>query len=203
MKEQEKIEFVRKIGSEIQDILLDLAQLRISVFREFPYLYEGNLAYEETYLQRYVATERAFVFGIYVNGLLVGATTGMPLSDEMTAVQQPFLQANLPISDYFYFGESMLLPEFRGRGWGHVFFDEREAFVRSFSSYMHTCFCAVNRPESHSLRPTSYRSNDEFWKKRGYAKLPHLVCEMVWQDKGEREETAKQLTFWQKSTHLD
>jgi hypothetical protein len=32
----------------------DLAQLRITVFREFPYLYDGDLAYEQNYLRTYL-----------------------------------------------------------------------------------------------------------------------------------------------------
>ena len=33
-------------GTEAQPYLPDLARLRIEVFREFPYLYDGNLDYE-------------------------------------------------------------------------------------------------------------------------------------------------------------
>lgn len=197
----ESIVFVRKVGEEIEDILLDLAHLRIAVFEEFPYLYAGSIAYEKDYLQRYVHTKKAFVFGVYVNGALVGATTGLPLEDEMEVIQKPFLEANLPLSDFFYFGESILLPEYRGRGWGHVFFDEREAFARSLKSCQKTCFCAVERPFDHPLRPASYRTNDLFWKKRGYQKQPHLVCEMAWQDLNETAETRKKLTFWTHSLY--
>ena len=197
----ESIVFVRKVGEEIEDILLDLAHLRIAVFKEFPYLYAGTIAYEKDYLQRYVHTKKAFVFGVYVNGVLVGATTGLPLEDEMEVIQKPFLEANLPLSDFFYFGESILLPEYRGRGWGHVFFDEREAFARSLKSYQKTCFCAVERPLDHPLRPTLYRKNDFFWEKRGYMKQPHLVCEIAWQDLNETAETRKKLTFWTHSLY--
>ena len=32
----------------------DLARLRIAVFRDFPYLYDGTLAYEERYISTYL-----------------------------------------------------------------------------------------------------------------------------------------------------
>ena len=37
----------------------DLARLRIGVFREFPYLYDGSLDYERDYLADYASTEGA------------------------------------------------------------------------------------------------------------------------------------------------
>ena len=37
-------------GDDIRTVLPDLARLRMEVFREWPYLYDGSLAYEEDYL---------------------------------------------------------------------------------------------------------------------------------------------------------
>lgn len=39
--------FVKKSGAEVESLLQDLAELRIEVFRSFPYLYEGSLDYEK------------------------------------------------------------------------------------------------------------------------------------------------------------
>ncbi|MEK9766417.1 MAG: GNAT family N-acetyltransferase, partial [Thalassolituus sp.] len=41
-------------GSDIATFLDDIAALRIQVFREFPYLYEGTAEYEKNYLQTYL-----------------------------------------------------------------------------------------------------------------------------------------------------
>ncbi|MEZ5580946.1 MAG: GNAT family N-acetyltransferase, partial [Candidatus Competibacteraceae bacterium] len=46
----------RLSGSAIDPYLSELAQLRIQVFREFPYLYQGSAAYEEKYLKIYAGT---------------------------------------------------------------------------------------------------------------------------------------------------
>lgn len=51
----ESLHIQRVSGSAIQAWLPVLAQLRIRVFREFPYLYDGSVAYEEKYLHSYVA----------------------------------------------------------------------------------------------------------------------------------------------------
>ena len=45
---------VRRLsGGDIDAFLPELARLRIRVFREYPYLYEGSAAYEEKYLKTY------------------------------------------------------------------------------------------------------------------------------------------------------
>ena len=96
----------------------------------------------------------------------------------------------------FYFGESILLPAYRGYGLGHRFFDQREAHARSFGTFTHTCFCAVQRPESHPAKPAGYRPLDEFWLKRGYKPVPGLQSTFSWPDVGESVATEKPMQYW-------
>ena len=108
--------FVRKTGQGFSEVFEALARLRIAVFRDFPYLYAGTMDYEKTYLQTYADAERAFLFAVYDSEQMVGATTCIPLADETEEVQQPFREAGYDRSKIFYFGESILLPAYRGRG---------------------------------------------------------------------------------------
>ena len=39
----------------LESYLEDLAQLRIKVFRAFPYLYDGSIDYEMSYLETYTS----------------------------------------------------------------------------------------------------------------------------------------------------
>ncbi|TAF32789.1 MAG: GNAT family N-acetyltransferase [Cytophagales bacterium] len=193
------LSIVTKQGKEIAEISQDLAQLRIAVFRDFPYLYEGSLEYEKDYLQVYEASENALVWAIYNQNGMVGATTALPLSHESSELQRPFLQAGLSIDSIFYFGESMLLKPYRGLGFGSKFFDVREAHARSFGTYQTACFCAVQRSEQHPLKPPRYRPNDNFWKRKGYEPLQGITCSMAWPDLGETNPTSKEMQFWSKS----
>lgn len=192
----DSISFLRKSGASIAEVFDGLAQLRITVFREFPYLYEGEVAYERDYLQTYFQSQRSFLFAVYDNGHMVGATTAIPLADETEEVRKPFLENGYDVDSIFYFGESVLLPEYRGRGLGNLFFDEREAHALSFGQYDKTCFCAVDRPTDHPQRPTDYKPLDEFWKKRGYQQVPELKSWFSWKDAGYSETTAKPMTYW-------
>ncbi len=182
-------------GAGIRAVFDPLARLRIAVFRDFPYLYEGTLEYELEYLNTYADADRALLFAVFNGDRMVGATTCIPLADETEEVQAPFRAAGFNLEEVFYFGESILLPEYRGLGLGHRFFDVREAHAASFGAYQLTCFCAVDRPADHPLRPEGYRPLDAFWTKRGYRLEPGLQTTFSWPDLGETVSTPKTMNF--------
>ena len=190
------LRYNRLTGPAIRSVFEPLAALHIAVFRDFPYLYEGTLAYEMGYLDTYARSDRSFLLTVTDGDRLVGATTAIPLTDETEEVQQPFRDAGYALDRVFYFGESLLLPAYRGRGLGHRFFDEREAHARQFGTFDLTCFCAVQRPDSHPQRPADYRPLDLFWRGRGYQREPALTSTFWWPDIGETESTPKPMLYW-------
>lgn len=192
----QQLQFITKQGPAIKEVFDDLAALRIAVFRDYPYLYEGSPGYEKEYLQPYVQSERSLLFAVYHEGNMVGATTCIPLPDETAEIRRPFEEAGFQPDSIFYFGESILLPHFRGMGLGHRFFDEREAHARSFGTYRKACFFSVERAPDHPQRPVDYRPNDTFWKKRGYEKKPSLQTTLSWPDIGQTASTPKPLVCW-------
>lgn len=174
-----------------------LAELRITVFREFPYLYDGSIEYEQKYLKRYTLSDETVVVLALDGDKVVGASTGMPMKDEDAMVWDAFVRAGLDKNEYFYFGESVLLAKYRGQGLGVRFFEEREAHAYALG-YQKTTFCAVDRPMDHPRRPADYVPLHRFWNKRGYTEHPDLKAEFKWQDLDENHESAKSLTFWVK-----
>ncbi len=50
-------------GAALDAALDDVAGLRIGVFREWPYLYDGDLDYERGYLETYRASNAAILVG--------------------------------------------------------------------------------------------------------------------------------------------
>jgi len=183
-------------GPEIDGHLEDVARLRISVFREFPYLYDGDQTAEREYLTGYVACPGSVFVLAESEGRVVGVSTGLPLEAADASFREPFEAAGMNPADWFYFGESVLAPEWRGRGIGHRFFDEREAHARRLG-FSRTCFCAVERSPDHPLRHPSYRANDGFWQRRGYLKQPHLRARFSWrQIDSAGTEVQNELGFW-------
>lgn len=182
-------------GEALEAALEGVAALRIAVFRDWPYLYDGTLDYEREYLQTYRTSANALLVGAFEGDRLVGASTSTPMEDHAEAFAAPFAGQGIPLTDIYYGAESVLLPEYRGQGIGHRFFDLREAFARSLGRKW-LAFCSVTRPDDHPLRPAAYRTNDAFWRGRGYAPLPGVQAEFAWKDVGEADETVKRLQFW-------
>lgn len=189
----------RLAGAAIAQQLPELARLRIQVFREFPYLYEGSEAYERAYLQTYIDSADSLFVLVFDGERLVGASSGLPLSDEVAELRQPFEQRGEPLERIFYCGESMLLPAYRGRGLGVRFFEEREAHAKRLGRFEQICFCAVQRPATHPRRPADYVPLDAFWQRRGYQQRPDLQTDFSWQDLDEASESPKPMMFWMKS----
>lgn len=188
------IEVRRLTGEALGAALDDVARLRITVFRAYPYLYDGDLAYEQTYLQTYRDSAEAILVGAFDGARLVGASTGTPMEDhgEFAAA---FEGHDIALTQIFYCAESVLLPDYRGQGIGHAFFDQREAHGSALGR-KYSAFCGVVRAPDHPLRPADYAPLDPFWRKRGYAPVDGAQAVYRWKDIDQNVETDHALQFW-------
>lgn len=183
-------------GAAVAPYIDDLATLRIRVFRDFPYLYDGTRAYEQQYIATYAQSPES-LFVLALDGArVVGVSTAVPLRDETAEFRAPFSAHGLHPEAVFYFGESVLLAEYRGRGIGVRFFDERERRARELGRFRYTAFCAVERPADHPLRPPGYQPLDGFWHNRGYRRYPAFRATYRWKDIDQADATDHDMTFW-------
>ena len=165
--------FKRVSGSDIAPHVPDLARLRIEVFREFPYLYDGDEDYERKYLRTYVDSPRSL-------GVLV-----------------------YDVAKIFYCGESVLRRDYRGRGVYKHLFQARELHAASLPGIELCTFCGVRRPADHPLRPPGYAPLNEIWQRFGYSERPELETQYVWKDIDADAPTAKTMRFWTKPLHAE
>lgn len=186
-------------GAAVTPHLPALATLRATVFRDWPYCYEADDPdYEARYLAAY-ARSPGSVFVLALDGeRVVGASTGIPLTDDDAAFQAPFLARGIDPSEVFYFGESVLLPAYRGMGLGHAFFDAREAHARALGGFAWTAFCAVERAEDDPRKPEDYRPLHAFWQARGYTEQPEMRARLEWKEVGGASPVAHAMRFWLK-----
>ena len=189
----------RLTGETLRQRLADLARLRIEVFRAFPYLYDGDLGYEQRYLETYLRSQDSALIAAFDGDRIVGAATALPLADETDNIIAPFRRHGFDIKSVFYFGESVLLSSFRGRGIGVAFFEEREAWARDLGRFSLACFCAVDRPTDHPRRPKDYVPLDALWRRRGFRRIPDMTTEFVWKDLDEAGQSPKRMVYWMKT----
>jgi GNAT superfamily N-acetyltransferase len=185
-------------GNDVERYIPDVAKLRIEVFREFPYLYDGTMEYEAKYLRTYTASPDSVIVIAFDEDQVVGASTAVPLRHEMEEIKRPFLSLEIDPESVFYLGESVLRREYRGHGIGVRFFEEREAHACRIGDFVWAAFCAVERPADHPRRPKDYVPLDSFWNKRGYFKRPELHTTLSWKDLDEPAQTSKPMVFWLK-----
>lgn len=185
-------------GGALLAAIDDLARLRMRVFADWPYLYDGDVAYEADYLREFMAAPDAVLVAALDGEAIVGAATASPMHAQKPEFRRVFEERGLDTGALFYFGESVLLPEYRGRGIGHAFFDRREARARECGATS-AVFAAVVRPDDYPARPSGYVPLDAFWRKRGYAPMPGFVTALAWKDHDEPAASDKPMQYWIRS----
>lgn len=186
------------IGADIAALTDDLARLRLTVFREWPYLYHGSEAEEAEYLAELMTSADAICVAARDGSRIVGVSTGMPLKDAHGEFREPVAAFGRDPEDVFYCAESVLLPEYRGAGLYRGFFEAREDRARALGC-REAVFCAVDRPPDHPLRPAGALPLDPVWRRFGYAPVDGLKMRFRWTDVGASEETEKTLQVWGKA----
>lgn len=185
-------------GTAVQRHLAGLAKLRIEVFREWPYLYDGSLDYEGGYLSAFANAPGAVIVGAFDGAILIGASTAAPLAAQAPYITAPFMQHGLDLNTYFYFGESVLKQNYRNLGLGVQFFAAREAAARAAGGIKTCVFCGVIRDPLDPRTPNRYVPLDAFWRRRGYDMWAGMTCEIGWTELGATAETLQRMQFWRK-----
>ncbi|GEP42571.1 GNAT family acetyltransferase [Brevifollis gellanilyticus] len=194
----QQFHFLHLSSREIYPWIEAVGNLRLRVFREYPYLYEGTLDEERHYLSTYAEAPTSLIVLVKDGENAVGATTCVRMNEGDAAFAASFEKAGMDVSKVCYLGESVLLPAYRGQGIGKAFFQYREEHARQLGCTI-TAFCAVDRPSDHPSRPEGHRPLDAFWQAQGYEKHPELQATFVWKEIHESSESPKTLTFWLKT----
>lgn len=184
-------------GAEIHPFIEDLANLRIKIFCDYPYLFDGDMDYEQKYLQTYADSAHCLMVTVFDGNRIIGVSTAIPLQYEVAEIKQPFHAAGLPVKEFFYLGESVLLPEYRGRGIYRQLFQHRETAARE-QGFKHTVFIAVTRDTDDPRRPSEYVALDTVWQYFGYQRHPTLATKFSWKELGEESESLKPMHYWVK-----
>jgi hypothetical protein len=193
-------------GKDVTPFIDQISHLRIQIFREYPYLYQGDLDYEKNYMAAYATDPRALFAMAFNKDKVIGAITGIPLnshSEIVREVKKKALSIGLPVSLYYYIGEALLLPEYRDNGIGrliHTAYLDIENIIRQ-QGFQYASILTVKREENDTRKPENYRELEKIWSYLGFQKIPELETKYHWNtllsdEKCECIENA--MDFWQK-----
>ncbi len=186
-------------GPLVTACLDDLASLRLEIFREFPYLYDGVRDGELRYLGLYAETPDALVVTVTDAGKTIGAATGIPLRYETQEMISSFTLTGYPGEPIYYVGELLFYPEYRNRGLGQRLLSLVEERVRSLGKYPTLTCATVERPQDHPLRPPDYTPIERFLARTGFALLPGVTTRLTWREI-DGSTPAHVMNFWSKES---
>lgn len=184
-------------GKEAKKYLKQIANIRITMFKEFPYLYEGSLEDEEEYLNIYFSSENSIVLLVLDGDEVVGFSNSIPLNDEMEEIKAPFIKNKIDISKYLYIGEMMIKEKYRNKNLSNIIAKYHEEHAKE-KNYSNMVFMTVIRPDDHPLKPENYRPLEPLWKSLGYRILEEMKIKIPWKQIDGDIPQENQLEVWSK-----
>lgn len=166
------IEIEMKLGKEIAPFVDDVGKIRLDLFKEYPYLYAGDLAGERKYLSLYTLDPHSILAIAKVNEQFAGISIGTPLLGKANLfpdAKQLFESIQLKAAECYYYGDVLILKPYRGLSIVTKFFHKQDVLIKSWG-YKYACSMTVIREEDHPLKPKNYQSDDAIGKHFGYTK---------------------------------
>lgn len=148
-----------------------IAEQRINAYRAYPYLYEGKMDEEVTYLEWFCKLKHSAVAIAFYNDEPVGFITATALSafdEHFKASAEVFKSAGLSPDAFYYFSDAIVLQEHRNKS----LITEMAKMLEEHADilgYTASCFVYESH-ESHPLKPLNYQELNNLFKKNGYSK---------------------------------
>ena len=169
-------------GSQIQEYLEQIAQLRLTIFREYPYLYDGQQKDELEYLKHYASHTEATAIIASCGNELAGAVTAIPLQYESEELASPLAATQYPVERIIYIGELLFYPDYRNKGLGSRLLSRIEQHFLDQKSYDYLTSATVMRPDDHPRCPDGYVPIDRFLQRSQFVKLAGVTTHFTWKE---------------------
>lgn len=188
MNSEEKVEIHIFEGNDAKPYLSLLADLRLEVFKEPPYLYLGNKEDELHYGARYLS-KNLIISITTINGRFAAIGTGLPLVEAQEVIRDVREKLN-DLESIYYYGEVIVLSEFRGKGLLKKILATQDEYIKT-KGFTKVSMMTVIRDSVES----------ELGEKLGYTKT-EMTIRCPWltiQPDGSAKKEVNQLLFWIKS----
>lgn len=188
-----KLQVIR--GHQFQKYLHAVADLRMSIFREYPYLYDSDMQSELDYLKGYSTSKNSLLIIVQDQEKVVGALTGIPLGEMDKAFLPPFVKGHLPIRSIFYLGEMLLLKEYRGKKLGYKMYKTFEDLVKQTGQYKMIAIAEVIRDKNDPRKPKHYIPARKLWEKLGFVEHPEMIMQFSYKQVDSAGKVPNSLVF--------
>ena len=182
MNDSKAISALLLTGAAIADGLDDVATLRLDIFQEYPYLYQGRREDELNYLGTYAKAPDACVILAYDGSAIIGAATGMPLIHEDAQMVDAFAGTTFPLNEIYYVGELLFRQTYHNCGLGQKLLARLESHIHSLGRYRTLTCATVERPADHPLRPHDYIPVTRFLARTDFVWLPGVTTHFTWRE---------------------
>ncbi|NGX45983.1 MAG: hypothetical protein K940chlam2_01164 [Chlamydiae bacterium] len=189
-------------GKDILPYLDQVAQLRMGIYREWPYLYEGDLATEKNYLKVYAEAKDSLLVVATEGDQVIGIAIGLPLNESIEQIQDVFREKQVSMENCYYFADEVLIKEYRGQI-GLTMNQKFEQAVGELKRYGEIYGFEIVREANDPRKPEGYRSLDPLWEKLGYGVIPGWEAHVEWLDVGDAEKTSHLMRFRKKSMGIE
>lgn len=166
-------------GAESKKYFEDFARLRIEIFREYPYLYEGTVENERNYIENYLSNPQSRIFVLFDGDKICGMLTTVPMSGEYQDIIASFEKTGLKSSESFYLGDMILQKEYRNRKLFPIFFNAALEHAKCKGFKTLSLMCIVCKDADWG-RPAEFRDVVRLCEKIGFTKIDGGVIELKW-----------------------
>ncbi|MDN3506687.1 MAG: GNAT family N-acetyltransferase [Simkaniaceae bacterium] len=198
MSKVHMLKITAHMDKDILPFLDEVAELRIKIFREWPYLYDGDIKTENNYLKAFADTKDSLLVLAKEYEKIVGVVMGLPVAESMKQIQEEYQRQNVSTDGIFYLADAIILAPYRGQGIGTRMLQIFENLVVEMQKYDQISFCEIVRDQNHPLKPKDYQSLDAFWEQLDFYPIPGWQTSFDYLDIGNSEETPHLMRFRRK-----
>lgn len=195
--------FEKHTGKDVAKFTTLIANYRISFFKKFPYLYEGNMEYESNYLEGILNEKKSLLVVIQFNNSPIGISTSYPLTTEadiLTETYEKFISENKKPEEYFYYSEIILSDDHRQKGLSKTVYEIQEDYAKTLG-FKKICLATVLREKNDIRKPLDYRDSDGLWENLGFSKTK-IIIDYEWptiQFDSSIQKNKNKMIFWEKN----
>lgn len=179
-----RIEIFR--GCEIAPYTQQIVELCNAIYREPPYLYNGEDEEYTAYIESYSQSNDAIICLAFDNEKAVGLAIATPMLKTRDLYKKTLLEHGYELDSLFYLGEFGLNSNYHNCGIEEAIYYKIENLVRKADAYSMICLWEIEDLYQKNFEDTP---GHDFWNKLGFLRHREVNFEISWTNIGDSKES--------------